>query len=117
VEPEEFRSAKDGLHPIIFMRCGPVWHRVDAKAQAALQPLAHRWVRPKGFRARGGPQSDRCRQFVSISRELMEDGARNRRSCYDLARAVREGRWPLLLTERIRHLRIGSLASWGRMVE
>ena len=33
---------KDGHHPIIFMQCGPVRHRVDAKAQAAARPFAHR---------------------------------------------------------------------------
>jgi len=28
-------TRKDGHHPIIFIQCGPVRHRVDAKAQAA----------------------------------------------------------------------------------
>jgi superfamily II DNA or RNA helicase len=28
-------TRKDGRHPIIFMHCGPMRHRVDAKAQAA----------------------------------------------------------------------------------
>jgi Type III restriction enzyme, res subunit len=28
-------ARKDGHHPIIFMQCGPVRHRVDARAQAA----------------------------------------------------------------------------------
>ena len=28
-------TRKDGHHPIIFMQCGPVRHRVDARAQAA----------------------------------------------------------------------------------
>ncbi len=31
-------SRKDGHHPIIFMQCGPVRHRVDARALAAARP-------------------------------------------------------------------------------
>ena len=34
-------TRKDGHHPIIFMQCGPVRHRVDAKAQAAARPFTH----------------------------------------------------------------------------
>ena len=35
-------ARKDGHHPIIFMQCGPVRHRVDARAQAAERGVAHR---------------------------------------------------------------------------
>ena len=37
-------TRKDGHHPIIFMQCGPVRHRVDAKKQAALRPFDHRVI-------------------------------------------------------------------------
>ena len=44
-------TRKDGHHPIVFMQCGPVRHRVDAKAQAAARPFTHAvYVRPTGFR-------------------------------------------------------------------
>ena len=43
-------TRKDGHHPIIFMQCGPVRHRVDARAQAAARPFEHTVVvRPTGF--------------------------------------------------------------------
>ena len=35
-------ARKDGHHPIIFMQCGPVRHRVSARAQAAEQGITHR---------------------------------------------------------------------------
>ncbi|KAK0341363.1 hypothetical protein LTR94_026669, partial [Friedmanniomyces endolithicus] len=35
-------ARKDGHHPIIFMQCGPVRHRVDARVQAAERGIAHR---------------------------------------------------------------------------
>ena len=38
---------KDGHQPIIFMQCGPVRHKVDAKSQAAARPFTHHvMVRP-----------------------------------------------------------------------
>lgn len=45
-------TRKDGHHPIVFMQCGPVRHRVDAKAQAAARPFEHMViVRPTAFQS------------------------------------------------------------------
>ena len=45
-------TRKDGHHPIIFMQCGPVRYRVNARQQAAARPFAHHvLVRPTGFRS------------------------------------------------------------------
>ena len=35
-------TRKDGHHPIIFMQCGPVRHRVDPKSQALRRGFAHK---------------------------------------------------------------------------
>ncbi len=35
-------ARKDGHHPIIFMQCGPVRHRVDPKTQAIRRGFEHR---------------------------------------------------------------------------
>ncbi|WP_439400486.1 DEAD/DEAH box helicase family protein (plasmid) [Bradyrhizobium sp. PMVTL-01] len=35
-------ARKDGHHPIIFMQCGPVRHRVDARTQASQRGIRHR---------------------------------------------------------------------------
>src|SRR5207302_7845138 len=34
-------TRKDGHHPIVFMQCGPVRYRVNAKEQAAARPFEH----------------------------------------------------------------------------
>src|SRR5438094_9493160 len=34
-------TRKDGHHPIIFMQCGPVRYRVNAKAEAMRRPFTH----------------------------------------------------------------------------
>lgn len=98
-------TRKDGHHPIIFMQCGPVRHRVDAKQQAAARPFAHQvLVRPTGFRAPPEIEPDPRVEFQRLYASLMIDEARNRMICSDVVSAVGEGRWPLVLTERIEHL-------------
>jgi hypothetical protein len=45
-------AREDGHHPIIFMQCGPVRHRVDARKQAAERPFGHKVAfRQTNFRA------------------------------------------------------------------
>ena len=98
-------TRKDGHHPIIFMQCGPVRHRVDAKRQAAARPFTHRvFVRPTGFRTTAEPEDDPRIEFHRLCEALRNDDARNEMICADVLGAVREGRSPLLLTERIEHV-------------
>src|SRR5437667_5167547 len=71
-------TRKDGHHPIIFMQCGPIRHRVDAKSQAAARPFTHQvWVRPTGFRAPAGPEHDPRAEFHQLYEALLNDEARN----------------------------------------
>lgn len=96
---------KDGHHPIIFMQCGPIRHRVDARSQAASRPFSHHViVRPTGFRTARPPEPDPRIEFQQLCAELMENAARNRMLCDDVVRAVHERRSPLVLTERTEHL-------------
>jgi superfamily II DNA or RNA helicase len=98
-------TRKDGHHPIVFMQCGPVRHRVDAKAQAAARPFTHVvHVRPTGFRPSGSLAEDVRIQFQELYSELIADRDRNQIICDDVLQAVREGRSPLVLTERNEHL-------------
>jgi superfamily II DNA or RNA helicase/very-short-patch-repair endonuclease len=98
-------TRKDGHHPIVFMQCGPVRHRVDAKAQAAARPFTHAvHVRPTGFRAAGASAEDVRVQFQELYSDLIADKARNQLICDDVLESVHEGRSPLVLTERNEHL-------------
>jgi superfamily II DNA or RNA helicase len=64
-------TRKDGHHPIIFMQCGPLRHRVNPKAQAASRPFEHIvLVRPTGFRALREPNSDLRAQFRELNDDL-----------------------------------------------
>ena len=98
-------TRKDGRHPIIFMQCGPVRHCVDAKAQAAARPFQHTvLVRPTSFRPLTAANPDARMQFHDLYNELLADDVRNRLICEEVVQAVREGRSPLVLTERNEHL-------------
>jgi superfamily II DNA or RNA helicase/very-short-patch-repair endonuclease len=98
-------ARKDGHHPIIFMQCGPVRHRVNAKAQAAGRPFDHVvLVQPTVFQAKRMADPDKRVQFQDLYQELIDDDARTSRICDDVVEAVRNRRSPLVLTERNDHL-------------
>ena len=98
---------KDGHHPIIFMQCGAIRHRVDAKDQAEARPFRHHViVRPTGFRSLNEPEDDARAEYQKLCQELMDDRAQNRLICADVAAAIEAGRHPMVLTERTEHLSI-----------
>ena len=98
-------TRKDGHHPIIFMQCGPVRYRVDAKQRAAAHPFKHTvMVRPTDFRPLRQANPNMRQQFHELYEELIADEERNHLICHDLIQAIREGRSPLVLTERNEHL-------------
>jgi superfamily II DNA or RNA helicase len=62
-------TRKDGHHPIVFMQCGPVRHRVDARTQAAVRPFEHRvLVRPTAFERLRPPEADKRLEFQALYR-------------------------------------------------
>lgn len=98
-------TRKDGHHPIIFMQCGPIRYRVNAKEQAAVRPFKHTvLVRPTAFRFVKAPHPDARIRFHDLYDELMVDESRDRLICEDVVQAARDGRSPIVLTERIEHL-------------
>ncbi len=96
---------KDGRHPMITMRCGPVSYQVNAKEQAANQPFEHAvLVRPTAFQFIK-PRNENLRiQFQDLYNELIKDEMRNELICSDVIQAVQVGRSPIILTERNEHL-------------
>jgi len=98
-------ARKDGHHPIIFMQCGPVRHKVDARQQANERPFAHEvLVRPTGFRLSGDIEVDPRKAFQQLCDAVVQDHARNQLIASEVLAAIRSGRSPLVLTERTEHI-------------
>ncbi len=96
------RQRRDGHHPILEMQLGPVRFSVDPRSQAARHPFEHTLiVRETDFRADGDGTDLGIQE---IYRSLAADGSRNRMILDDVRRALEEGRFPILLTERRDHL-------------
>ncbi len=98
-------ARKDGRHPIITMRCGPIRYRVDAKKQAATHPFEHVvLVRSTAFYPEKMANLDLRIQFQNLYGELINHEKRNQLICDDIILAVENGRSPVVLTERNEHL-------------
>jgi superfamily II DNA or RNA helicase len=96
---------KDGHHPIIFMNCGPIRYKVDAKKQAALRPFTHKVItRKTNFKlpdALGNNDSLTINQIYSA---LTTNDSRNKMIIEDVLEAIKGKRFPVVLTERRAHL-------------
>ena len=97
-------TRKDGHHPIIFMQCGPIRYRVDARKQAAARPFSHRVVVKKtAFRAER-QKPDAPGSIQELYGLLARDMARNDMIFDDILSALEAGRSPVVITERKDHL-------------
>ena len=100
-------ARKDGHHPIIFMQCGPVRHRVDARSQAARRTFAHQVrLRETAFRLPSGQEGDQRVSMPAIYAALAADEDRNALILGDVLAALEAGRHPVVLTERRDHLEL-----------
>jgi superfamily II DNA or RNA helicase/very-short-patch-repair endonuclease len=98
-------TRKDGHHPIVFMQCGPVRYRVHARQQAAERSFTHSvHVCPTSFRFAEQEGEDARLHFHALYQNLIGDETRNRQIVADVLAALREGRKPVVLTERREHL-------------
>ncbi len=98
-------ARKDGHHPIIFMQCGPVRHRIDARTQAAERGVTHyARHRPTGFQLPTPLASLDRPAIPAIYAALAQDEARNDLIFDDVLKALEAKRSPVVLTERKDHL-------------
>ncbi len=98
-------TRKDGHHPIIFMSCGPVRYKVDDKKQAATRPFAHKViVRETDFRMPASFEADQYTAIHEIYKALLQSDERNQVIVADVMNAIKNKRFPVILTERKEHL-------------
>ena len=93
---------RDGHQPITSMQLGPVRFTVGPKNHSAKPPFARRLiVRATGFRSGAGE----THTIQSLYSQLLADVSRNELILRDVLSTLDEGRSPMLLTERVDHLR------------
>jgi superfamily II DNA or RNA helicase len=98
-------TRKDGHQPIIFMQCGPVRHRVDARQQASERGIHHR-VRDRStkFELPLLLASAERPSMPAIYAALAQDERRNDLIFDDVLKSLEAKRSPVVLTERKDHL-------------
>ena len=94
-------TRKDGHHPIIFMQCGPIRFNLSAREAAERSPFRHLVLpRQTGFRM---PEVTDLTIHDAYA-ALVTNEERNLQIIADIIQTVREGRTPLVLTNRTDHL-------------
>lgn len=100
-------ARKDGHHPIIFMQCGPIRYKDNARDQAALRPFEHKlvvrrtdFVLPLELSMQAKPS------IQDIYSAIIADTQRNDMILDDIIAAVEDGRSPVVITERKEHLEL-----------
>ena len=97
---------QDGHQPIIYMHCGQIRYKDDAKLQAQRRPFDH-FVIPR-FTSFRIPieKDDTPLQIQELYNEICQSETRNNLIADDVIHAVEEGRIPLVLTERKAHVEL-----------
>jgi superfamily II DNA or RNA helicase len=96
-------TRKNGHHPISYMQCGKIRYRVDAKAQAEARPFEH-YVIPRFTRFRKPAHRSEKWHFSDVYNDIQDSEVRNNLIIQDVIAAVVQGRNPIILTERIKHV-------------
>jgi superfamily II DNA or RNA helicase len=95
---------QDGHHPIVYMQCGPIRYRIDAKSQVLQRSFTHKVVtRQTDFSMiEHGEEAEI--KITDIYQALVEDSRRNDLILDDIIAAIVAGKSPLVLTERTAHV-------------
>jgi superfamily II DNA or RNA helicase len=111
-------TRKDGHHPIIFMQCGPVRYRGDARKQAASRPFDHKVIFRRTEFQLPRSRPDEQPAIQELYAKLAQDPARNDLIFDDILSALEDGRSPVVITERKDHLDMlaGRLSKFAKNV-
>ncbi|RLC04079.1 MAG: helicase [Deltaproteobacteria bacterium] len=99
-------TRKDGHHPILFMHCGPIRYRDNAKKQAEKRPFDH-YIIPR-FTSLRIPLNS-IEKEVSIQElysEVVDNGTRNQQIVEDVLDSYNRGRNCIILTLRTAHVEL-----------
>jgi len=93
---------RDGQQPILHMQLGPARFAVDSRNKNAQRPFVQSLiVRETEFAIKQQAERTTIQELYSM---LAADPARNNLICKDVIQAFKDGRSPIVLTERREHL-------------
>lgn len=95
---------QDGHHPIVYMQCGPIRYKVDAKSQVLQRSFTHKVITRQTTFSMIKPSEDDEIKITDIYQTMVEDTRRNDMILDDIIAAIVAGRSPLVLTERTAHV-------------
>jgi superfamily II DNA or RNA helicase len=96
-------TRKDGLQPIMTMQLGPIRFKVTAKDQAKVRPFEHILLPRYTIFKSLSPANEK--EIHSLYSDLMKDKNRNEMIFNDVLKELEIGSFPLILTERVEHVR------------
>ena len=98
---------RDGHQKIIFYQCGSVLYSTTTKQMNAAQDFAHYFIpRFSSFHYVPELTESKNPSINQYYEKLISNSTRNELIIADVKNAVKEGRTPLILSERIEHLNI-----------
>ncbi|MBC2716031.1 MAG: DEAD/DEAH box helicase family protein [Desulfobacteraceae bacterium] len=97
-------TRKDGHHPILFMQCGPIRFRDDAKKQARKRPFEH-YIVPR-FTSLRVPLNNEEKDVTiqELYAEIVDNEIRNQFIIEDVLSSYKSGRNCIVLTLRTAHV-------------
>ncbi len=99
-------TRKDGHHPIIYMQCGPIRFRDDAKKQAEKRPFEH-YIIPRFTSLRIPVNKDEKDVMIQdCYSEIIVNEMRNQQIIEDVIKCYKNGRNCLVLTQRTAHVKL-----------
>ena len=96
---------RDGHQPIIFMQCGKIRFKTDSKTLAAAHGFSHYLIPRFSSFMPIFPDDEKEKAIHDYYKAIVENEARNALICKDIKSAVAEGRNPLVLSERVEHIK------------
>jgi len=99
-------TRKDGWHKIIYMQCGDIRARVSNRELKQNREIEHEVIVKKtNYKYIPTEEKDKI-QISEILNDMCQNVFRNSMIVEDIKKSVLEGRIPIVLTERIEHLKI-----------
>lgn len=99
-------TRKDGWHKIIYMQCGDIRARVSNRELKQNRKMEHKVIVKKtNYKYIPTEEKDKI-QISEILNDMCQNVFRNSMIIEDIKKSILEGRIPIVLTERIEHLKI-----------